>query len=222
MKKKMFILTASLFFLLFFTASPGFAAFFNIDEVIDHQITGGEMDGLRVTVGFSDGSEASVLWSATGSDSGNAIGTGFILSQSGDTYGKPWSLFNFSTSPNLNIQYLTLEGLYEGGSSNIVFDIIDLANNTPGSYYGRLEASGAGVSTTEKVYYQGTFYDDLYAKVTFDFCEDVLSPGETFSFLLDTDKVKMAPVPEPGTLLLMGSGLLSLAGIRRSRRKNIH
>ncbi|MBW2304694.1 MAG: hypothetical protein JRF57_13400, partial [Deltaproteobacteria bacterium] len=50
MKKKMFILTASLFFLLFFTASPGFAAFFNIDEVIDHQITGGEMDGLRVTV----------------------------------------------------------------------------------------------------------------------------------------------------------------------------
>ncbi|MBW2130816.1 MAG: hypothetical protein JRH13_15830, partial [Deltaproteobacteria bacterium] len=176
----MFILTASLFFLLFFTASPGFAAFFNIDEVIDHQITGGDMDGLRVTVGFSDDSEASAFWSADTGSGGGISKSGsarsnslFELSQSGDTYGNSWNLCNYSTS---NITFLTLEGLYEGGSSNIVFDVIDGVEHTLGSEYGKLDASGAGVSTTEKVYYQGTFYDDLYAKVTFDFCENVLSP----------------------------------------------
>jgi hypothetical protein len=47
----------------------------------------------------------------------------------------------------------------------------------------------------------------------------VLSDADGNSLAFEVDKGSISPVPEPATLLLVGSGLAAIAGIRRKRRR---
>ncbi|MBD1930482.1 MULTISPECIES: PKD domain-containing protein [Cyanophyceae] len=86
--------------------------------------TGNMMSGMQVKVGFLDGSYEIATWGATSSNSGGAFGTGWSLTQRGDTYGYSsdnnaygWT-FSYSGGNSLNSL------LIDAISGNAVFDRI--------------------------------------------------------------------------------------------------
>jgi len=201
MKHKSIILLAGL--LLFLFSSTAFAAY-EIGPDIDHLISGGEMGGLRVTAFFSDESSETAIWEETGTSSGQAVGSGFWLYQSLDTYSSPWSLLNTSESTLVSL-------LFEGWDASIVFDVTDGTERTPKSDFGKVEdISSYSLYGADQVTLGGIFYGDLYATFRGYF---YLPKGENHRFYLDTDKVQAVPIP--GAFLLLGSGLICLVGIKR-------
>lgn len=202
MKHKSVILLAGL--LLFLFSSTGFAAY-EIDSVIDHEISGGEMGGLKVTAFFEDGTDETAYWVEDPGPSGYAsVDSKFYLYQSQDTYSSPWSLSNTSDS---TLTYLLLEGW----NASIVFDLIDGIEHTPGSSFGRIDDI-AWRNTQDRVTLVGnpnTYYD-LYATIEVGLN---VAANSSRNFYLDTDKVQAVPIP--GAFLLLGSGLICLVGIKR-------
>ena len=52
---------------------------------------------------------------------------------------------------------------------------------------------------------------------SFVFAGDLDGNGDYFDIVTQAESIKAAPVPEPATILLLGSGLLGLAGISRKK-----
>lgn len=227
MKYKFLLFFAGLLFL--FSSPSGVAASYIVAS-ITATVDGGDMDGLRATVFFADGTSSTADWLADSpiSTSGAAENALFSLSVTGNTYYTPWVLANFAGSP---IRSLTLEGLYDFPSPGIVFDVIASPKLTEGSALGGYDmdlpysSNEDGLpdpvvdtfSYSDEVYLQGEpppDPQDLFATATITFRDDGrLAPGGAFFFLLDTDKVEAVPIP--GAYLLFGSGLLCLICIRR-------
>jgi hypothetical protein len=114
-----------------------------ISDISGFMTTGEDMGGMRVTAHFSADLVAvteTVNWNpgVAGSLSGSATGTGWQLTQSGDTFDSLWRLFG--DGPNLTLFGLTIEGFMESddpvSERATVFDRISPFFGTDGSYRG--------------------------------------------------------------------------------------
>lgn len=168
-------------------------------------VDGADMAGIHVTATFNDLTTESFIWEAQSANSGGVTGTGWSLSQVGNTFGElgpggvigPWTIFNDNSAlVSLFVNLLP---------ASFVFD----------TEYGDASANGSGngrelVSETPIGHaFSGLMQDELFTGLTLsDF-----SLGET-RFVIDTDLVT---VSAPSTVSIL---LLSLFGlIMNTRRK---
>lgn len=117
----------------------------NISDISGFMTNGEDMGGMRVTAYFASDLSTSetVNWNpgALGSGLGSAIGTGWRLDESGDTFFSPWRLSPAgAAAPNLLLYGLLLEGFLPSPNPvdvrATVFDRTDPFFGTDGSYRG--------------------------------------------------------------------------------------
>ncbi|MBM3252341.1 MAG: PEP-CTERM sorting domain-containing protein [Candidatus Omnitrophica bacterium] len=183
---------------------------------------GDMMDGMAVTAYFAAGGSQTVLWADTGSEAGGVSGTNWSLSQSGDTWNSPWTLVS-----DVAITQLILDS----GTDLTVFDR-DWAPypGTPGSADGwafqRLSGpTGLNVQAIYSDLIALSGYapvGDLYRYLSLSFeIPDASGFTGIMTFRADTDNITayLTPVPEPSSILLLGFGLIGLAGLRRKLKR---
>lgn len=95
--------------------------------------TGEQMAGMVVRVVFGDASSETAMWEATGSGAGGVFGTGWEITQSGNSFlaTRPWTLLNNSGKSIVELHF-------DGGPGDTLFDrTFDGLIGTEGSALGR-------------------------------------------------------------------------------------
>lgn len=193
-----------------------------------------QLVGMTVEVRFSDGTTSGGIWSflANGMDGPRygVVNSLFAFQALGDrdTGGPSPSLNDFNLA-NFNPSEATIVGLVlHGAPAGGVFDRgFGGMPGTPGSGPGRdvVEANDPGGNEFEMtVTYRHAVgvggalpVGDLFETVDIVLGNGV-PQGENYSLFLDTDVAgALTTVPEPATVLLIGSGLAGLAALRRRR-----
>uniref|UniRef100_Q47IQ9 Ice-binding protein C-terminal domain-containing protein n=1 Tax=Dechloromonas aromatica (strain RCB) TaxID=159087 RepID=Q47IQ9_DECAR len=197
----------------------------DIPGLTGFQTTGAMMGGMQVVATFVEGNGSTFTesrsWAATGATSGGVTGTGWSLTQTGDTYAGLWS-FNF-TNVGTTAPFTLLTLSLNGNSGLTLFDrYFDGTAGTTGSFNGTdLSFTdgtiSAAVTYSDVVGVGGALpVEDIFHQVFINFREGIAT---SFQFLQDTDNDSRfnQPIPEPGTLSLLG---LALAGASwRARRR---
>ncbi|MBS1130890.1 MAG: hypothetical protein H6R16_1892 [Proteobacteria bacterium] len=195
----------------------------DIPGLTGFQTTGAMMGGMQVVATFIGANGAfteTLSWAATGAASGGVTGTGWSLTQNGDTFASLWSLnLNVGTTAPLTLLSLSLDG----NPGLTVFDrYFNGTSGTNGS------ANGSDLAFTDDTISASVLYSDvvgiggaapvgdIFHQVSIHFGDGI---ARSFQFLQDTDNDSRfnQPIPEPGTLSLLG---LALAGASwRARRR---
>ena len=188
--------------------------------------TGADMDGMRVTATFLDGSTDLGIWGTPGATSGAAVGGGglFNLSVPNNTFFAKWTLTNTYSS-------LLTSLVINAGSVAVVFDIIASPATTPGSSGGRAFTDAtAGLLGTINVQYvkpvnilPNSALGDLYSMIRVDFTglnAGGISTNTQYKFTAETDNLDLAiligtPVPAALPLMLASFAGLAWMGHRR-------
>ncbi len=240
MKKELFVSLLAGFSLFIVTAADSATlhqnpsqtgVIYDTDTVSTWQTNGNSMTGMLVTVNFSGGGSETVAWNAGGSGTG-AVGSGWSLGLTDFTvntfYQTQWL---FDVDGRNEVTGFTIDAL----AGNTVFDAVyDMSDTgTPGSELGHavdLDTFGRTwevdtaydgdvfVTYSGEVHLNSTWYGDLYQTLTIDFGQGVFGANDVLAFYADTDNLR-DPVPEPGTIILFGAGLMLLAGGRMTRKK---
>ncbi len=193
------------------------------------------MEGMEVSVTFSDGTVETAVWQSLGSGSGEASGTSWSLQVvNGSTYPNSSHFAPWSFQSDTAIVSLTLDA----GNGDVVFDATRTYSSQP-SVYPSTPNSRSGWpfefaddqseilfdSTTLATYSNGVALvgtapvGDLYRTLTITPNLPSWTGPMSFTFSADTDTVTPAPVPEPSSLLLIGTGMAGLAALRRGRKE---
>ena len=175
--------------------------------------TGDDMAGMQLRVNGTD----TATWAITGAEAGGATGTGWSLTETGDTGLADWTL-----SSSIGMQTLFIDA----GPGDTVFDTIPGVVDTPGSEVGipfELQDSG-GFDGDIRVTYTGpvrltgaAFAGDLYRFMRVEFTTPFTG---TLTFRADTDNAAVRGdiipvIPAPGALVLASLGSAVWVWIRR-------
>jgi hypothetical protein len=181
-------------FLTVFTGSSANAGF-----VFNNDITGADMAGIEVTVGFTTGDYETSTWSVystdlgtTGNDiidyegfSGGASGTNWSLTQSGFTLGNTgvdstiYGLWNFINSSD-TVKTITINT----GDTGVLFDTAsfdDLSEDNNGSGQGRSFITDTPSEVT------ATYSDPVLQELSKILTLELTTAGTEFKYLADTD-----------------------------------
>ena len=195
---------------------------YNTEALTGFATYGDMMKGMTVIATFSDRPEDTQLWADTASGSGGVYGSGsnWSLIVSGDTFVDQWTL-TVSNGSSLTNLFL------DAGTGNAVFDVLNGDHASPGSANGKPFNTTAYAGPLTATYADlvgigGKVYDDLYRTLKLDFGDSGFSGSMTFT--ADTDNLSIPgdlnpanPVPEPATMLLLGTGLMGIAGFGRKK-----
>ena len=178
---------------------------------------GDNMVGMSVTANFAGAPSETVFWQATGAGAGAANGTGWSLALSGDSFTSNWTLTNSTRAAmtSLLIDPFPGETVFDT-LSNIDFPSMDTPNSENGAAQFNDPLTGTYTNLVGIIGDANSPYGDLYRYLEVTFGPNYLPSGGSVTFLADTDNIGIVPIP--GSLLLLGSGLLSLAGFRLRRR----
>lgn len=206
---------------------------FNTESLTGYSTDGGLMDGMEVRTCFDSMQCETATFDGTVGTStfGEASGTDWSLTADGDTFSNPFTFSSATDNPLGGVTNITINGR----PGNTIFDIKGDSTRSTGSALGKpfqLQSSSTNaevinVEYTDKLSVDGVFYDDLFTRMDIDFNDETFAGS--FSFLSDTDNndflndspitpVDPSPVPEPGTLTLLGAGILGLGMRRRFSR----
>ena len=94
--------------------------------------SGGNMGGMQITVNFFNGTSQTSTWLPTGGLGGGAFGSGWALTQSGNTFGAFDNRWNFTYNGPSSVSALVIDTI----PGNTVFDIFRNGIVTPGSAEG--------------------------------------------------------------------------------------
>ena len=193
----------------------------NIPGLTGFSTTGAMMSGLAITANFATFSQT-LLWATTGPNSGGVTGNGWGLSLDGDTFSALWNFtFDAGNHPG---EILSL--VIDGTNALTVLDTDNPSPGTPGSAAGNdftfsnPNLHAIATYTNEVSILAAQPVGDLYQTLTVVFTNDHGSarPRDNFTFLQDTDNDSRFRVPEPGSLALLGLGLIGVAALRRRAR----
>lgn len=192
-----------------------------IPGIDPYTMTGAEMDGMVVIAEFSDGFAEAQLWEDIDPYSGGVFGSGWSLTESGDTFGGLWTLTRDDTYQNRELTRIWIDALTGGTVFDTSFGIgFGGEFGTEGSALGwTFDVQSAPCNLKIEVTYSDMVslnaqepVGDIFRYLKISFTNPGgFAAGDTLTFIADTDKV----VPEPSTLLLLGAGLIGVFALRR-------
>lgn len=191
----------------------GSAAFAETTTVLTNATTTGDMmEGMEIIVNFFDGTSQTSFWERTSPDGGGAFGSGWSLTQSGNTYFESWLFVNNSNTAVADL----IINAYTG---NTVFDIINGSTVTPRSGGGFPFTVTSGVAPSNHEYsvpidisegdlfgrliiswYEG-FTGDLGFRADTDSAVQVVLRDGSVPPIPSPPNSSTEPVPEPSTII---------------------